>query len=59
MNIISVSSFDIDLVKKWQIKLGDAGTMDHFDLAFQYQIKKMIKKDWTKTIANKNYKINV
>ena len=33
-----VSPFGIALVKKWQIKLGDAGTIDHFDLAFQYQI---------------------
>ena len=26
------------------IKLGDAGTIDHFGLAFQYQTKKIIKK---------------
>ena len=32
---------------KMAIKLGDAGTIDHFCLAFQYQIKK-IKKAWTK-----------
>ena len=25
-------------------KLGDAGTIDHFGLAFQYQITKIIKK---------------
>ena len=24
--------------KKWQINLGEAGTIDRFDLAFQYQI---------------------
>ena len=34
-----VSPFGIALVKKkWQIKLGDAGTFDCFGLAFQYQI---------------------
>ena len=26
------------------IKLGDAGTIDHFGLSFQYQMKKKIKK---------------
>ena len=26
------------------IKLGDAGTMDHFGRAFQYKIKKRLKK---------------
>ena len=31
--------------KNWQIKSGDAGTIDCFDLAFQYQIKKFIKKN--------------
>ena len=30
-----VSPFDIALVKKWQIKLGDAGTIHRFGLAFQ------------------------
>ena len=30
-----VSPFGIALVKKWQIKLRDAGTIDRFDLAFQ------------------------
>ena len=30
--------------KKWQIKLGDADTIDRFGLAFQYQIKQIIKK---------------
>ena len=30
------------------IKLGAAGTIDHFGLAFQYQIKKERKKEWTK-----------
>ena len=34
-----VSPFGIALIKKWQIKLGDAITIDHFGLAFQYQIK--------------------
>ena len=36
-----VSLFGIAVVKNVQfIKLGDAGTIDHFGLAFQYQIKK-------------------
>ena len=35
-----VSPFGIALVKKRQIKLGDAGTTDRFGLAFQYQILK-------------------
>ena len=34
------------------IKLGAAGTIDHFGLAFQNQNKKIIKKEWTKTIGN-------
>ena len=34
------------------MKLGNAGTIDRFGMAFQYQIKNMIKKEWTKTIAN-------
>ena len=29
-----VSPFGIALVKKWPIKLGDAGTIDRFSLAF-------------------------
>ena len=33
-----VSPFGIALIKM-AIKLGDAGTIDHFGLAFQYQIK--------------------
>ena len=40
-----VSPFGIALVKKWQIKLGDAGTIDRFDLAFQYQILKIVKNN--------------
>ena len=34
--------------------LGDAGTIDRFDLVFQYQIQieQIILKEWTKTIAN-------
>ena len=44
------SPFGIALVK---IKLGDAGTIDHFGGAFQYQIKKIPDlKEWTKVIAN-------
>ena len=43
-----VSPFGIALIKKWFIKFGDAGTIDRFGLAFQYQIP---KKEWTKTIA--------
>ena len=41
------SPFGSALIKKRQIKLGDAGTIDHFGLAFQYQIKKINKKEWT------------
>ena len=45
--------------KKWLIKLGDAGTIDCFGLAFQHQIiKKLLKKEWSKTIANKKYYVN-
>ena len=47
-----VSPFGISLIKKRQIKLGDAGTIDRFGLAFQYQIQKIYKEEWTKTIAN-------
>ena len=36
------------------IKLGDAGTIDHFGLAFQYQIKKIIKKNGQKHSRIKN-----
>ena len=36
-------------VLQWQIKLGDASTIDHFGLEFQYQIK---KQKWTKSIAH-------
>ena len=43
-----VSPFGVALIKKWQIKLGDAGTIDHFGLAFQYQIKKYIKRNGQK-----------
>ena len=34
-----VSPFGIAIVKKMQIKLGDAGTFDGLGLAFQYQMK--------------------
>ena len=35
------------------IKLEDAGTIDHFGLAFQYQVKKPKNPpEWTKAIAN-------
>ena len=47
-----VSPFGISLIKKRQMKLGDAGTIDRFGLAFQYQIPKKYKEEWTKTIAN-------
>ena len=36
------------------IKLGDASTIDHFGLAFQYQIKKIIKKNEQKQSEIKN-----
>ena len=35
-------------------KLRDAGTIDHFGLAFQYQIKKIIKKNGQKQSQIKN-----
>ena len=38
------------------IKWGDAGTTDHFGLAFQYQIKKIIKKNGQKQSQIKNTK---
>ena len=38
-----VSLFGIALVKNWQIKLGDADTVDRFGLACQYQFKTTIK----------------
>ena len=38
-----VGPFGFALVKKRQIKLGDAGTIDCFDLVFQNQITKMLK----------------
>ena len=51
-----VSPFGIALVKskKRQIKLGDAGTIDCFDLTFQYQITKIIKKNAQKQLQIKN-----
>ena len=39
-----ISPLGIALINKWQIKLGDAGTIDHFGLALQYQIKTLYKK---------------
>ena len=45
-----VNPFGIGLVKKKrQIKLGEAGTIDRFGLVFQYQMKKIIKKNGKKT----------
>ena len=42
------------------MKLRDAGTIDCFDLAFQYQVMKMyLKKEWTETFANLKYYISV
>ena len=37
------------------IKLGDAGTIDHFGLTFQYQIKKIFKKRMDKS----NHKLKI
>ena len=45
---LKVSPFGSALIKKRQIKLGDAGTTDHFSLALQYQLKKFIKKNGQK-----------
>ena len=40
MNIIRKLDPSVLLSSKWQIEnLGDAGTIDRFGLAFQYQIK--------------------
>ena len=36
------------------IKLGDAGTIDHFGRAFQYEITKIIKKNAQKQLLIKN-----
>ena len=36
------------------MKLGAAGTIDHFGLAFQYQIKTIIKKNAQKQSQIKN-----
>ena len=36
------------------IKVGDAGTIDYFGLAVQYQIKKIIKKNEQKQSQIKN-----
>ena len=50
-----VSPFGIALVKKKKaIQLGDAGTSDRFGLAFEYQIKKYIKKNRQKQSQIKN-----
>ena len=49
-----VPSVCIALIKNWQIKFGDAGTIDHFSLALQYQIRKIIKKNGQKQLQTKN-----
>ena len=49
-----ISPFGIALVTKWQIKLGDAGTIDRFGLAFQYQIFFNIKRNAQKHSQIKN-----
>ena len=36
------------------MKLGDSGTIDYFGLVFQYQIKKIIKKNGRKQLQIKN-----
>ena len=48
-----VTPFRIAFVKKMANKLGDAGTIWHFGLAFQYQIKKIKKKNGQKQSQNK------
>ena len=61
-----VSPFGITLVNKWQINLGDTGTMtvsicnfgkDEYSCIVLYwrfntRLRKEKKKEWTKTIAN-------
>ena len=49
-----ISPISIALVKKWQIKLEDAGTIDRFCLALQYQLKKIIKKNQQQKLQIKN-----
>ena len=34
------------------------GTIDYFGLEFQYQIKEIYIKEWTKIVANQKYYIN-
>ena len=49
-----ISPFGIALVKNGPKKLGDGGTIDHFGLAFQHQIKQIIKKNGQKQSKIKN-----
>ena len=49
---LKVSPFSTALKKKRQIKL-DAGTVDHFGLAFQHQIKNIIKMNGQKQLQIK------
>ena len=51
MNIIRKLVPSVLLIKKWQIKLGDAGTIDRFLLALQYH-NFFFFKEWTKTTTN-------
>ena len=53
---LKVSPFGIAVIKKWQIKLRDAGTIDRFSLAFQYQINFVIKNNGQKKLQIKNTK---
>ena len=50
---LKVSPFGIALVKKSKIKL-NAGTIDRFGLAFQYQIKNIYTKRMDKKMQIKN-----
>ena len=57
INIIRklINPFGIAVIKNWQIHLGDAGTIDRFDLAFQFRIFKNCKKRMDKN----NRKLNI
>ena len=47
---VNADGLIVDIAQKtMQRKLGDAGTIGRFELAFQYQIKKKRKIEWPKT----------
>ena len=48
MNVKHINTTQTLAPKTWQIKLGDADTIDRLDLAFQYQVKTLINKNGQK-----------